>query len=102
MKYFQLFESFIYESADKLVKKIQEFAATRKKGAEKIAGGGKLRHLALQLVQADPIPRGRHLPVLGPDDLLEDVARFRVGMGNRVFQMGHLHRWIGGAAADLQ
>ena len=80
----------------------RRLAAAGAQGREEIAGGGQLGHLLLQLLEAQALPGGGHLPVLLPHDPLEDGARLALLMRDGVFQVRHLHGWIRGPAADLQ
>jgi hypothetical protein len=77
-------------------------AAAGPQRRHEIARGRQVGHLTLELIKRHPLTGNRHLPILLPHDLLEDVLGLLFGMGNPVFEVGHLDGGIGGAAADLQ
>ena len=79
----------------------RRLATGRPQRSHKIPAGGEFRHLLAQLLEAHPLARGVHLPVLLPDDFLQDVARLALLMGDAVLQVGHLHGGVGRTAADF-
>ena len=79
----------------------RRLAAAGPQGGEEIARRRQLGHLGFQLVQRQSLAGGGHLAVLLPDDLLEDVARLTLFVGNGVFEMGHLYLGVGRPATDL-
>ena len=79
----------------------RRFAAGRFECRKKIARGRELSNLLLELIEADALAGDGHLTIFLPHDLLEDVARFALLVGNGVFEVRHLHLGIGRPATDL-
>ena len=79
----------------------RRFRGGRLKRPQEILGGGKLGNLLLQVVEGNLVAGGIDLTIFFPDNLLEDVTRFLVVVGHRIFEMGHPHLGVGGTTADL-
>ena len=76
-------------------------AAAGLQRSNEIAGRRQGRHLGFELLQRHPLTGLGDFTILFPNDLLKDVARGLIVVGNGVFQMGHTHLGVGRPATDF-